>query len=271
MSVIIEIIKCIVLGLVQGLGEFLPISSSGHLLLFQKLFHLEEGGHLFTVLLHVATLVAVCVVYREQIIALIKKPIQWKTLWLIVATAVTACIMLIMKKVLPVDIDDANAMFPYLGYLFLGTSLMLLAGEFARYNIKRRLGSNDMKWYHSLIIGALQGVAVLPGISRSGATITGAFFCGIRKKDAAEFSFLLSIPAILGGAVLETPKIIKGDLGSFTWYGTLIAMIVAGVSGYFAIRFMLKLITKRNFDAFIIYTAALGLAILVYRLVTHLI
>ncbi len=265
MSVIIEIIKCIVLGLVQGLGEFLPISSSGHLLLFQKIFGLEEGGHLFTVLLHVATLAAVCIVYREQIIALIKKPIQWKTLWLIAATAVTAVIMVTFKKVF-----DAAEDGRFLGFCFLGTSLMLLAAEFARYNIKRTRSLDGMKWYHSVIIGALQGVAVLPGISRSGATITGAFFCGIKKKDAAEFSFLLSIPAILGGAVLEIPDMIKGDLGSFTWYGTLTAMLAAGVSGYFAVRFMLKLITKRNFDIFIVYTAVLGLFVILNQFVLHL-
>lgn len=265
MKVIIEIIKCIVLGLVQGLGEFLPISSSGHLLLFQKIFGLEEGGHLFTVLLHVATLAAVCIVYREQIIALVKKPIQWKTLWLIVSTAVTAIIMLIFKKFF-----DAAEDGRFLGFCFLGTSFILLAAEFARYNLKRDRSLNDMKWYHSLVIGALQGVAVLPGVSRSGSTIAGAFFCGIKKKAAAEFSFLLSIPAILGGAVLEIPDMVKGDLGSFTWYGTLIAMLVAGASGYLAIRFMLKLITKRNFDIFIIYTAVLGIFVILNQYVLHL-
>ena len=153
---------------------------------------------------------------------------------------------------------------------FLGTALMLLAAEIARYNVKRTRGLNDMKWYHAVIIGALQGVAVLPGVSRSGSTITGAFFCGIKKKPAAEFSFLLSIPAILGGAVLELPDIVKGELGDFTWYGTLIAMAVAGVSGYFAIRFMLKLITKKNFDGFIIYTASLGLFLILNQFVLHL-
>ena len=265
METIIEIIKCIVLGLVQGLGEFLPISSSGHLALFQRLFGLEEGGHLFTVMLHVATLAAVCIVYREQILALIKKPIQWKTLWLIVATAVTACIMLVFKKFFD-SAEDGR----FLGFCFLGTALMLLAAEIARYNVKRTRSLNDMKWYHAVIIGALQGVAVLPGVSRSGSTITGAFFCGIKKKPAAEFSFLLSIPAILGGAVLELPDIVKGELGDFTWYGTLIAMAVAGVSGYFAIRFMLKLITKKNFDGFIIYTAALGLFLILNQFVLHL-
>lgn len=265
MKVLLEILKCIMLGLVQGLGEFLPISSSGHLLLFQGLFKLTEGGHLFTVLLHVATLAAVCIVYREQIWALIKKPIQWKTLWLIAATALTAAVMLFMEKALGIETDSFSAMIPLLGFFFLGTSLMLAVAEYAKHAIKRIHTCNTMKWYHSVLIGVLQGVAILPGVSRSGATLTGAFLCGIKKKDAAEFSFLLSIPAILGGAILKIPDIPRSGLGDYTWYGTVIAMIVAGVSGYFAIRFMLRLITKKSFNVFIIYTFLLG----VFTIIAH--
>lgn len=265
MKFLTELIKCIVLGLVQGLGEFLPISSSGHLLLMQKIFGVSEGGQLMTVLLHVATLAAVCIVYREQIWAIIKKPLQWKTLWLIVATVVTVIITLVFKKFF-----DAAESGRFLGFCFIGTALILTAGEYAKARVKRTRTCNTMKWYHPVIIGALQGVAVLPGISRSGSTITGSLFCGVKKKEAAEFSFLLSIPAILGGAVLEIPDLIKFGTGDFTWYGIIIAMLVAGVSGWFAIRFMIRIITKKSFAGFIIYTLALGVFVLLNQYVLHL-
>ena len=265
MKVIIELIKCIVLGLVQGLGEFLPISSSGHLLLVQRIFGISEGGQLMTVLLHVATLAAVCIVYREQILAIIKKPLQWKTLWLIVATLVTVVIAVAFKKVF-----DAAESGKYLGFCFIGTALILTAAEYAKARIPRTRTCNTMKWYHPVIICELQCVSALPGVSRSGATITGSLFCGVKKKEAAEFSFLLSIPAILGGAVLEVPDLIKNGTGDFTWYGILIAMLAAGVSGYFAIRFMIRLITKKSFAGFIIYTLALGVFVLLNQYVLHL-
>ncbi|MBO4848603.1 MAG: undecaprenyl-diphosphate phosphatase [Clostridia bacterium] len=265
MTAVIEILKCIVLGLVQGLGEFLPISSSGHLLLTQRIFGVDEGGMLFTVLLHVATLAAVCIVYRRELWELIKHPIQWKTLWLIVATIMTVAVMLVFKKVF-----DAAEDGRFLGYCFLFTALLLTIAEAAKRRLARGVTCDSMKWHHAVLIGAMQGIAVLPGVSRSGATITGALLCGVKKKDAAEFSFLLSIPAILGGAVLEVPDLIKNGTGDFTWYGIVVGMLVAGVSGYFAVRFMLKLITKKSFLGFIIYTAALGAFLLLNQFVLHL-
>lgn len=265
MAALIEIIKYIVLGLVQGIGEFLPISSSGHLLLTERIFGIEEGGMLMTVLLHVATLAAVLIVYRKQVIEIIKHPIQWKTLWLIVATAVTAALMLTFKKVFD-DAEDGR----YLGYCFIFTAILLTVAEYAKTHFARGIDCTNMKWWRACIIGTLQGIAVLPGVSRSGATITGALCCGMKKDEAAEFSFLLSIPAILGGAVMELPDLFKYGTGDFTWYGILIAMAVAGVSGWLAIRFMLRVITKRSFNGFIAYTAALGVLVLLDKYVLHL-
>lgn len=265
MNVLIEILKSIVLGLVQGLGEFLPVSSSGHLLLCERIFGIEEGGHLMTVLLHVGTLAAVVIVYREKIRELIKKPIQWKTLWIIVATAVTALITLVFKKFF--DWAENGSI---LWLCFIITALILSAGELIKRNRPLKLEIEDMKWYHAVIIGAMQGIAVLPGVSRSGSTITGAMICGMKKKDAAEFSFLLSIPAILGGLVLELPDLIKSGTGDFSWYGILIGMAVAGVSGYFAVRFMIRLITKRSLWGFAAYTGALGIFLLLNEYVFKL-
>lgn len=264
MSQFIEILKYIVLGLVQGLGEFLPISSSGHLLLAERMLGVSEGGMLMTVLLHVATLAAVLIVFRKQLWELIKHPIQWKTLWLIVATIVTAGVMLVFKKYF-----DAAGDGRWLGFCFIGTAMLLTIAEYAKKSLARDITCDNMKWWRAVVIGALQGIAVLPGVSRSGATITGALCCGMRKDEAAEFSFLLSIPAILGGAVLELPDLVKNGTGDFTWYGVIIAMAVAGVSGWLAVRFMLRVITKRSFNGFIVYTAALGVLVLIDKYVTH--
>lgn len=268
MEVIIEIFKSIFYGLMQGLGEFLPVSSSGHLMLLQHIFHDSEGSHLSTILLHVATLVAVCVVYREQIMSIIRKPFQKKTLWLIVSTAVTACVMLVLKKVLKLS-DETE--FKLLGFSFLGTALILTAAEFARKNVRRPINSENMNWLQAAFIGLLQGIAILPGVSRSGSTITGELFCGIKKESAAEYSFLLSIPAIVGGAILEIPNLVEKGLGDFSWYGTLISMAVAGLSGYFAVRYMIGVITKRNFKGFIFYMAVMGVFLILNQYVLHII
>lgn len=265
MSTLIEILKSILLGLIQGLGEFLPISSSGHLLLAQRILGVSEGGMLMTVLLHVATLAAVCIVYREQILGILKKPIQWKTLWLIVATAVTAAIMFAFKKLF-----DAAEDGRFLGFCFLLTAILLYIGEQAKARRRTGIRLNEMKWWQAVVVGALQGVAVFPGVSRSGSTITGALVCGVDRRDAAEFSFLLSIPAIVGGAVLELPDLFRYGTGDFTWYGVVIAMLAAGVSGYFAIRFMLRIIVKKSFKGFIIYTALLGVFLILNQYVLHL-
>jgi|GEM_PF-6652640 len=222
MAALIEIIKYIVLGLVQGIGEFLPISSSGHLLLTERIFGIEEGGMLMTVLLHVATLAAVLIVYRKQVIEIIKHPIQWKTLWLIVATAVTAALMLTFKKVFD-DAEDGR----YLGYCFIFTAILLTVAEYAKTHFARGIDCTNMKWWRAC-------------------------------------------PAILGGAVMELPDLFKYGTGDFTWYGILIAMAVAGVSGWLAIRFMLRVITKRSFNGFIAYTAALGVLVLLDKYVLHL-
>ncbi len=253
-----DIIKSIILGLAQGLGEFLPISSSGHLLLLEKAFGLTEGGLGFSIMLHIATLVAVCIVYRKQLWGIICHPIQWKTLWIIAATCVTAVIYLCLNSFF----DEMAKSGALLGYCFILTSLLLTGAEVMRRTRPQTVCINDMKWWRALIIGGIQGIGILPGISRSGATIAGASFCGMKREDAAEFSFVLSIPAILGGAVMELPDIFKNGLGDFSWYGVLIGMAVAGVSGYFAVRYMIRIITKRSFIPFIAYTFALGMFVI---------
>ncbi|MDO4834977.1 MAG: undecaprenyl-diphosphate phosphatase [Clostridia bacterium] len=258
------------LGLVQGLCEFLPVSSSGHLALFSTLTNnvgAEFGTPFFTVMLHVATLIAVLIVYREQVLAILRHPIQPLTLYLIIATLPTVAVALILKKWDALDkwLDENNL----LGVCFLLTAIILTVSELMSRRRKATKTIKTMRWTDALVIGGMQGVGVLPGVSRSGATIAGALGMRLDRKSAADFSFLLSIPAILGGLVLELYKLVKEPAAldlTFSFGAALIlAMLVAAISGYFAVRFMIRLITKKGLFIFAIYTAVLGVIVLVLQ------
>ena len=262
----------LLLGLVQGLCEFLPVSSSGHLLLLSKLTSgaVGEGyfGSFFTVMLHVATLIAVVVVYREQILSILRRPVQKLTLHLIIATLPTVVFALILKKWDALDqwLDDGN----FLGFSFLLTAIFLTVSEWMCRRRKAIKSLKTMRWTDALVIGGMQAIGVLPGVSRSGSTIAGALGMRVDRKSAADFSFLLSIPAILGGLVLELYKMVKEPAAvaiDFTYGAAMIlAMLVAAISGYFAVRFMIRLITKKGLLGFAIYTGVLGILVLILQL-----
>lgn len=259
----------IILGLVQGLAEFLPISSSGHLLLVQNIFGISDGGMFFTVLLHLGTLAAVLVVYRKIIIDMLRHPVERKMhwIWLIVATVVTVVVYYVLDETVITDAVDRGSV---LGFCFIITAILLIICDFLRKRLNGKRTIPEMKWFHAAFIGFMQGIAPLPGISRSGATITGATACGISRDEAAEFSFLLSIPAILGGAVLEIPKAIKEGL-AIGALPCIVGVIAAAISGYFAVKFMIRLITKRSLTGFAVYTFILGVFVLLDQYVLHLI
>ena len=252
-----KIIEAIILGLCQGLCEFLPVSSSGHLTVLQKAFGVEEGGSFFIVMLHLGTLLAVFAVYRKQIFELLKKPFQKKTYLLAVSTVTTVLIYLIGGSVF----DNLEGNGIALGCSFLFTAGLLTFTDFVapKLNFKRTGSITDMSYGAAIGVGAMQGIGILPGVSRSGSTIAGARLFGLEKEAAAEFSFLMSIPAILGGLVTEIPDMVKGDVGNIPWLPIIIGMAVAAVSGYFAIRFMIKLITKKRLWGFAVYVGALGI------------
>lgn len=262
----------ILLGLVQGLCEFLPVSSSGHLYLISKLTSGAVGedtfGSFFTVMLHVATLIAVLFVYREQVLAILRHPIQKLTLHLIVATLPTVVFALILKKFDALDkwLDEGN----FVGFSFLLTAVFLTVSELMCRRRKAKKSIDTMHWTDALVIGGMQAIGVLPGVSRSGSTIAGALGMRIDRKSAANFSFLLSIPAILGGLVLELYKLVKEPDSINLTVGTaaawILGMLVAAISGYFAVRFMIRLITKKGLLGFAIYTGALGLVVLILQL-----
>lgn len=258
------------LGLVQGLSEFLPVSSSGHLILLQRMFGVESDALFFTVMLHLATLVAVLIVYRKMVWQLLCHPFQKTVLYLILALVPTVLVALLFKKVPPFDaFYEAAESGAYLGVCFLFTGCILTGSELVRRPRKRLRGLHNMRAGDALAIGGMQAIGVLPGVSRSGSTIAGALFAGLDRKAAANFSFLLSIPSIVGGAVLEVPGALEADAAGIDWLCVAAGMLVAGVTGYFAIRFMLRVIKRRGLWGFAIYAGLLGTAVLADQLFFH--
>jgi undecaprenyl-diphosphatase len=259
------------LGLIQGLCEFLPVSSSGHLLLMQRMFGIEEGAMFFTVMLHLATLVAVCIVYWKTIWKLVKRPFQKTVGLLLLALVPTVVFALLFKKIEPFKSFYAAAEAgQYLGFCFLITSLLLVISDRVRVPREKQRRIKQMRVTDALIIGGMQGLGVLPGVSRSGSTISGALFAGLNRKAAADFSFLLSIPAIIGGAVLEIPDAVHEGIGGIEITCVIAGMIVAGVTGYFAIKLVLTAIKRKRLWGFAVYTGVLGALVLVDQFITHI-
>jgi undecaprenyl-diphosphatase len=281
-----SVLEALILGLVQGVTEFLPVSSSGHLVLFRLFFEKIRGVEfagpplLFNTMVHAGTLAAVFLVLWKDIWALLKRPIQPLTAYLVIGTLPAVVFALAFRDTIEKAFDSGK----FLGFAFLMTSALLLAAEF----LSRRTGrldsagkpreKEDMNWLDALIVGLLQGVAIIPGLSRSGSTLSGALSRKLSRDFAARFSFLLSIPAILGALVLQL-KDVTGGAGPETAgaeAGIGAAPLVAGtlaaaLVGFFSIRFMLKIVRERSLTGFAIYTAALGLLTLFDQLAFHFI
>ncbi|MDR0322623.1 MAG: undecaprenyl-diphosphate phosphatase [Treponema sp.] len=270
-----NIFEAVILGIVQGLTEFLPVSSSGHLVLLQKIFNIKEPSLFFDTMLHLGTLTAVFVVLWSDIWTLLKKPIQPLTGYLIIATIPVVIIALLFND----TIEDVFASAKFLGFCFLITTALLVTAELLSKrakNISDLKKAEEMRWYDALVIGIMQAVAILPGISRSGATISGALFRKLDRDFAARFSFLLSIPAILGAVVLQTKDLIKGSAAETAEVSTGAVAVIAGtitaaIVGFFAVKFMLKIIKERSLYGFAIYTAVLGCLIIFDQFVTRIV
>jgi undecaprenyl-diphosphatase len=256
--------EAIFLGIIQGLTEFLPVSSSGHLVLFQRLFGIEEGALIFDVAVHVATVTALLAVFRRDIWTMIRQPFSRLTLLVIAGTIPTGILGLLFK-------DFFEEMFSSgasLGAGFLITGAVLWWAETTRAHDKDVEG---MTYLDAVFIGTLQGIAIIPAVSRSGMTIAGALLRGLNRKLAARFSFLLSIPAILGAAVVKTkPLIAMVKAGTGVGMTELVlGMLFAALFGYAAIRFMLWVIEKKSLHGFSWYVWTLGVLILADQFFFH--
>lgn len=268
-----DIIQAIIIGLVQGLTEFLPVSSSAHLIFIQELLGVE-ANLAFDVLLHLGTLVAVIsyfwrdilqmiIAFFSSLVDLVKgrfiseiKKDQYKKLtwYLIIATIPVGIIGYLFNS----SIES----------LFTGISIpaffLLITGCILYFSQRMNSGEinlKNMSWKEAVIVGCGQACALLPGLSRSGTTIATGLFLGLDKEFAAKFSFILSIPAILGAAVYELKDVsFSGNVELTVW---IIGFLVAAISGYLAIKFLLKLIKERSLDVFAYYCWIVGAIILV--------
>ena len=246
-----QIVYTIILAIVQGLSEFLPISSSGHLMLLEQL-GVGTPDIFFNVMLHVGTLFAVLVALRGEWLPLVRKPLQKKTGFILVACVPTALCAVLFKYAFPSLLGGR-----FLGFGFVLTATLLFVGE--NFQIAQ---NRVLSYKNTFLSGVLQGIAVLPGVSRSGATISSLTFLGVDKKTASNFSFLMSIPAILGSAVVETIDLAKSGFSlSMPWWCIVLGVAISFVSGLAAIKFFLRLVEKKSMRIFVVYTALLGLVV----------
>lgn len=259
------ILQAAILGLVQGLAEFLPVSSSGHLLLTRMIMGIsdETGAYIMLdVLLHTGTLLAVIIVFWKDWWAILKNPFRSKTLLLLFIASLPALLVVVLFG----DIVDQFFTGWFLGVSFLVTAVFLLIAEWVSGKQTRRTDKPDFK--HAIAMGTMQAIALLPGVSRSGSTLTGGLLSGLDRKSGAKFAFMMSAPAIVGSLLFEAKDAIEeGYLAQLELVPTIVGMVVAAVSGYLAIRFMLRLINKVSLNWFALYVALLGLIILTLQLI----
>jgi len=247
-----SILQALVLGIVQGLTEWLPVSSSGHLVIFQNLFGLSQQNVIFDLFLHLGSLLVVLYVFREKIKQVVlsffvNKYKKYRTMayLVILGTIPTALIGYFFQ-------DFFEAMFSSLvpvGVALLITGVLLYFCE--RFERKKELNPIS-----ALVVGLVQGIAIMPGISRSGSTIAAAQFMGVKKEEALNFSFLLFIPAILGASVLQLSKT---DVSNIELAPVIIGTLAAVVVGYFALTLLVKLVKQGKLKMFSYYCWAVGI------------
>ena len=275
------ILQSIFLGLVQGIAEFLPVSSSGHLSVFQNLLGMNAAGEdqlLFDVLLHLGTLVSVCVVFWKDIVEIVREcvelvrgighpvPGERKRL-----NAVRLLLMIVLATVplvlvLPVH-DSVEQLYystAFIALAFLATGTMLFCAD--RMPRGARTEKN-MRVRDALLIGLCQAVATMPGLSRSGTTITAGVATGLDRRFAVKFSFLISIPAVLGANLLSLVKALKAGVDWSQAPVWLLGMLVAMITGYFALNLLRYIAKKGRFGWFAYYCWFAGAVTLLLTLV----
>lgn len=267
-----ELYQSVILGLVQGLTEFLPVSSSGHLVIFQRFFGLMEPEIFFDICLHIGTLVAVIVYFRHELYAIItavfkqgflflKKDISARTAYQDPNVKMAALIIfgLIPTAVLGLLIDKIAETL-YASVLITGI-MLVVTGTFL-WTTRRFKSDNDkdveFTMKKAFIIGLVQGFSVIPGISRSGSTIVAGLFLGLDRELAAKYSFLMSIPAIVGAAILSLKDV--ESLSNISLEVLLPGILVSCITGYLALSFLVFIVKKGRLYAFAPYCWLAGLA-----------
>lgn len=259
MSEGIDALAAAALGALQGLTEFLPVSSSGHVAIGAQFFDIKQGSLALVILLHLGTLLATVILFRQDIVSLameaitaLRDPSRFRStpegrtlVGIAIATGITAALGLLLRDVAEAFAEDSRLV----GYGFLVSAAALVASAVARGT------SIDVSWGQAIGVGIAQGVAVLPGISRSGITIAVGMLLGLQSEAAFRFSFLVSLPAIVGAAVFEASGAEGlGSLGPEAWVGGATAL----VTGYAALVILRHIILVGRMWTFAIYLVPLG-------------
>jgi undecaprenyl-diphosphatase len=244
----------VILGAVQGLTEFLPVSSSGHLVLFQKIFNIGEEALAFDIAMHVATLAAVAAVFWKEIWHMVRHPFSKITLLVIIATIPTAIVGFAFRGFFEYAFSSAA----FLGPCFILTGVILFMADRSRERIHYGKDLDSMSYMDAIFVGLAQSVAIIPAISRSGSTISAGLFRGLKKEFAIKFSFLMSVPAIIGPALFDAKNMTAQMLNDVGIFPLILGMLAAGIAGYFSIRFMLDFFSRASLKVFSYYVFALG-------------
>ncbi|MCQ2957431.1 MAG: undecaprenyl-diphosphate phosphatase [Candidatus Gastranaerophilales bacterium] len=270
----------IIMGFMQGLTEFLPVSSSGHIVLTSVIYKMITGQDFtvageeevfFDIMLHLGTLIAVCIYFRKEIVIFIKSFFTaLKTrnfnnyramlpVYIVTGTFFTCCVAYPIS-----DFCETLLTRPVVvGGLLMITGIILLISE--KLSNRIEVKSTEVNFKKSILIGIAQGLAIFPGISRSGSTIATALACGVGRVNAARYSFLLSIPVILIAVVYESKDILDPAIYSnLSWGPILAGAVVAGVVGYLCIKYFIIFLNRFSLNAFGYYCLAIGLSAIIY-------
>lgn len=253
--------EALILGVIQGLTEYLPVSSSGHLAIGQALFGMDDGADnlMFTVAVHVATVLSTIVILWSEIDWIVRGLFKCEL------NAETKYALNILVSMIPVGIvglffkDQVEAIFGS-GLLVVGCCLLITAALLTFSYLAKPRQKEHISWKDALIIGIAQAVAVLPGVSRSGSTIATGLMLGNRKESLAQFSFLMVIPPILGEALLDVLKMVKGEdvMGGIETLPLIVGFLAAFLSGCIACKWMINIVKKGKLIYFGIYCAIVG-------------
>lgn len=266
-----HLIKAVILGIIQGLTEFLPVSSSGHLVLFASFLEFEDSGIAFEVFVHFGTLISVLIAFRKELTRMISAPyevwinksvdketkgfLNWD-FYIIVATIPAVIVGLSFKDAIEQAFNSVLLVY----FMLIITGLLMFLTQFLKFKNK------PFTYKNTLIIGIAQAFAILPGISRSGSTIFTGMAQGMDRERVAKFSFIMSIPAILGAVVLKLKDMFEAPPMSSEILGIIAGTIMSAITGYLAIIWLMKIVKRGKLQWFGYYCFTIGLLGIIWYL-----
>ncbi|MEK5411578.1 undecaprenyl-diphosphate phosphatase [Priestia sp. FSL W8-0001] len=249
-------IEALILGIIQGLTEFLPISSTGHLYLGRHLFGLDSAGLYLDTMLHIGTLLAIFVFYKDELWHMIRHPFSKLTFLLIIGTIPAVVVGLLFKDYF----EEISITGSTIGWEFLVTGLFLWFADSVKKGAKKM---HDISYKDALFIGTFQAAAIFPAVSRSGLTMAAALMRKLDRETAAYFSFLLSTPAICGAVLLQLKDVVGGGVEYISFFSLFVATCSAALFGYMAVKWMIHYLKHHSLKTFAVYVWILDLVVLV--------